>query len=215
IPDSKMRVVPLGISLQGYERSTPAARREDEGVVGYLGRIAPEKGLHVLVEAFHLLQQRTAQPLRLVAGGYLGPEHQAYYDGVLARVHELGLDGRFTYMGSLDRAGKQALLQTFDVMSMPATYDEPKGLTLLEAMAAGVPVVQPRRGSFTEMVERTGGGLLVTPDDPDALAQGLLQVLSDASLASALSERGSMSVRAHYGVDAMADAAEAAYDSLR
>ena len=46
-------------------------------------------------------------------------------------------------------------------MSVPATYDEPKGVSLLEAMACGVPVVQPRRGAFTEIVEKTGGGLLV------------------------------------------------------
>ena len=54
------------------------------------------------------------------------------------------------------------------MLSVPATYDEPKGMFLLEAMASGVPVVQPRRGAFIEIVEKTGGGLLVEPDDPDS-----------------------------------------------
>ena len=61
-------------------------------------------------------------------------------------------------------------------MSVPATYDEPKGVSLLEAMACGVPLVQPRRGAFTEIVENTGGGLLVEPDDPQSLADGILKI---------------------------------------
>jgi glycosyltransferase involved in cell wall biosynthesis len=168
----------------------------------------------VLVEAYHRLKQKTAMPLRLVAGGYLGPEHQKYFEGIVDRVRELGLEQEFSYAGSPDRAGKQALLKSFQVMSMPATYDEPKGLTLLEAMAGGVPVVQPSRGSFTEIVEKTGGGLLVAPDDPEALAQGLLRVLTDPALATELSHRGALGVRAHYSVDVMTDAAEAAYQGV-
>ncbi len=210
IPASKMKVVPLGISLGGYDAKAP----RDGGrpaTVGFFGRIAPEKGLHLLVEAFHLLKHKTARPLRLVAGGYLGREHKEYFEDVLKRVAALGLQREFTYAGSPDRAGKQQLLKSFDVMSMPATYDEPKGLTLLEAMAGGVPVVQPARGSFVEIVERTGGGLLVAPDDPEALAQGLLRVLTDASLAVEFARRGAIGVRAHYSVDVMTDAAEAAY----
>ena len=226
IPESRMKVVPLGISLGGYDaaaRSSPVAHpspvaqplgARDRATVGFFGRIAPEKGLHVLVEAYHLLRHKTAMPVRLVAGGYLGAEHKEYFEGVQRRVRELGLDAEFTYAGSPDRAGKQALLKSFDVMSMPATYDEPKGLTLLEAMAGGVPVVQPARGSFTEIIEKTGGGLLVPPGDTDALAQGLLRVLTDRDLAAALSQRGALGVRAHYSVDVMADAAEAAYASL-
>lgn len=212
IPQAKMQVVPLGISLGGYEPDARGAAADGgPATVGFFGRIAPEKGLHVLVEAYHRLKQKTARPMRLVAGGYLGPEHTEYFAGVRARIAELGLEQEFTYAGSPDRAGKQQLLQSFDVMSMPATYDEPKGLTLLEAMAGGVPVVQPARGSFVEIIEKTGGGLLVAPDDPDALAQGLSRVLNDRALADELSRRGAIGVRAHYSVDVMTDAAEAAY----
>jgi glycosyltransferase involved in cell wall biosynthesis len=101
-----------------------------------------------------------------------------------------------------------------DVMSMPATYAEPKGLSLLESMANGVPVVQPRRGAFPEIVERTGGGVLVPPDDPDALANALLALLVDRDRAAALADAGAKGVRQHYSVDWMADAAEAVYANL-
>ena len=71
---------------------------------------------------------------------------------------------------------RSRFFESLDVMSVPATYDEPKGVSLLEAMACGVPLVQPRRGAFTEIVENTGGGLLVQPDDPQSLAEGILKI---------------------------------------
>ena len=71
---------------------------------------------------------------------------------------------------------------------------------LLEAMASGVPVVQPRRGGFIEIVERTGGGLLVEQDDPDALTDGLYTLSADPALRATLAGRAHQGVRAHYTI---------------
>jgi glycosyltransferase involved in cell wall biosynthesis len=100
------------------------------------------------------------------------------------------------------------------VLSVPATYAEPKGLFLLEAMATGIPVVQPRRGAFPEILERTGGGLIVEPDQDEALADGLLTLWRDPARARALGEAGAAGVREHYTVGRMAKEAEALYSSL-
>jgi len=99
-------------------------------------------------------------------------------------------------------------------MSVPATYDEPKGVSLLEAMACGVPLVQPRRGAFTEIVESTGGGLLVKPDDPASLAEGILQIYRDKKLAEELGANGFRGVREHYTAARMADRVLEAYESV-
>ena len=101
-----------------------------------------------------------------------------------------------------------------DVLSVPTAYKEPKGIFLLEAMACGVPVVQPRRGAFTEVVESTGGGLLVEPDDAASLAAGLLRIKDDAALASELSANGYENVRRYYTVAQMADRALEVYGEL-
>ena len=130
-------------------------------------------------------------------------------------MRDAGLGNEFHYRGVLERAEKIAFLRSLDMMSMPATYDEPKGVSLLEAMACGVPLVQPRRGSFTEIIERTGGGLLVQPDDPQSLANGILQIAHDRDLATDLSANGFRGVREHYTAAHMADKVLEAFSDLR
>jgi glycosyltransferase involved in cell wall biosynthesis len=214
IPREKMRLVPLGINMDGYgARPTPA---NQPFTIGYLARIAPEKGLHTLCEAYRILRQRTpGEPARLVAAGYLPPEHQPYLDEIRRQMREWGLDEEFDYRGEVDRAQKTAFLQSLNVFSVPTTYVEPKGMFLLEAMANGVPVVQPRRGAFPEIVSKTGGGLIVEPDNPAALADGYLELWRNPDRAAALGRAGSAGVREHYDVGRMAEAAERAYASIR
>jgi glycosyltransferase involved in cell wall biosynthesis len=101
------------------------------------------------------------------------------------------------------------------VLSVPATYDEPKGMFLLEAMAAGTPVVEPRRGAFIEVIEKTRGGLLVAPDDPGALADGLHALWSDPSHTARLAAAAFDGVRAHYTVAQSASRLVDVYGSLR
>jgi glycosyltransferase involved in cell wall biosynthesis len=208
---SRITVVPLGVNLDGY---TPRMPRPD-GVfcVGYFARVAPEKGLHQLAEAYTILRRRTGDaPMRLEVAGYLGGAQQPYLDEVRRTLEAAGLGHEFTYRGQVDRDGKLGFLGSLDVLSVPATYNEPKGLFLLEAMARGVPVVQPRRGAFTEIVEKTGGGLLVAPDSPSALAEGLYTIWRDRALAERLGRAGHAGVRAHYSIDGSTDRLLAAYD---
>ena len=214
IPADKMRLAPRGINLQGYEprRSAPSG----PFTIGYFARIAPEKGLHVLCEAYRRLRARADAPgpVRLVAAGYLAPEHEPYLEGIRRQMNDWGLGAEFEYRGELDRAAKIAFLESLHVMSVPATYAEPKGIFLLEAMAIGVPVVQPRHGAFPEIVTRTGGGLLVDPGNPDALVDGWLAIWRDPALAAALGSAGAVGVREHYHVGRMAETVEAIYRDL-
>jgi glycosyltransferase involved in cell wall biosynthesis len=205
-------VVPLGIRLDGYERRQT---RDEVFRVGYFARVAPEKGLHVLAEAYPLFRKRTGgAPVRLEAAGHLSRANEPYLAGVRRSLDKAGLGNEFIYHGAVDRDGKLAFLRTLDVLSVPAPYDEPKGVFLLEAMASGVPVVQPRRGSFTEMVEKTGGGLLVAPDDPAAVADGLYELWRDPERRRTLADRAFAGVRKHYSIQVSADAQLAVYEAL-
>jgi glycosyltransferase involved in cell wall biosynthesis len=213
IAKEKMRLVPLGINLEGYSLRPP--RGSGPFTIGYFARVAPEKGLHVLADAYRRLRTRPGLgPSRLVAAGYLAPEHRAYLDGIIKDLTAWGIGDQFEYRGELDRQQKIEYLRSLDVLSVPATYEEPKGIFLFEAMACGVPVVQPRRGAFPEVVETTGGGLIVDADNPEALADGFQALWRDPARAAALGAAGAAGVRAHYSVDRMAESVERTYSEL-
>jgi glycosyltransferase involved in cell wall biosynthesis len=213
IPAEKIHVVPLGINLQGYEM-----RRSDPSrpfTIGFFARVAPEKGLHVLAQAYKKLRTEGLIPeARLQVAGYMAPEHAGYLSEIESDLNAAGLADEFRYHGSVDRDEKINFLRSLDVLSVPATYDEPKGIFLLEAMACGVPVVQPRRGGFTEVVEKTGGGLLVEPDSVEALVEGIARIFREPELGEALGKSGFDNVREHYNVSLMADRALEVYESV-
>ncbi len=211
IPESKMQVAALGINLEGYEPRAWAGDSSPPFRLGYFARVAPEKGLHVLAESYIHLRRHTEFRGTLEVAGYLGPEHRDYLRGVERTLQDAGFGAEIHYHGVLDRAQKLDFLRSLDVLSVPGTYDEPKGIFLLEAMASGIPVVQPRRGAFPELLRRTGGGLLVEPGDPAALAEGILTLYKDRDLARELGRRGAEGVREHYSAARMADRALEVY----
>lgn len=169
---------PLEVTTQ--QHLAPAEQRTEASVrlphrIGYFARIAPEKGLLQLVQTVKLLRQQGLD-VELHAGGYLGKSHLRYMRNIEEEARELG--DRFRYIGSpADAAGKYAFLKSLDLLSVPVMFPEPKGLYALEAISMGIPVVLPRRGSLTELVEGTGGGLLYDPDSPEDHARALRELL--------------------------------------
>jgi glycosyltransferase involved in cell wall biosynthesis len=213
IPERKMHVVPLGINLQGYG---PALRfRSSRFTVGYFARVAPEKGLHMLAETYIWLRRETEfSGATLEVAGYLAPEHRGYLRSIEGKMKDAGMKNEFCYRGALDRPGKIDFLRKLSVLCVPSTYDEPKGIFLLEAMANGIPVVQPRRGAFPEILRETGGGILVEPDDTASLAHGILSLWKDPAFAKELGRRGAQGVREHYSTSRMAARALEVYVNI-
>ena len=214
IPGDRLSVVPLGVNVKGFEKRVSTS--DDIFRVGFMARVAPEKGLHLLAQAFVKLRNRVGSTarIRLEAAGYLSRAHEGYLGDVRKILADTGLLDDFRYRGALDRSSKASFLNELDVHSVPATFDDAKGLPLLEAMACGVPVVQPRRGSFTEIVERTGGGLLVRPDDADSLADGLFTLWRDHKMRDQLARRGYAGVRERYTIQLSANRLLTVYESL-
>jgi glycosyltransferase involved in cell wall biosynthesis len=199
-------VVPNGIDPAPYA----ALARRNKPVIGYLARLCRDKGLETLVEAFRILKQRPEhRELRLVAGGTTLAYDRPALAALAARLDAAGLAGSYSFRSNLTRDEKLALLAEASVFSVPATYGESFGLYLLEAWAAGLPVVQPEHGAFPELLHATGGGLLVPPDDPGALAAGLDALLRDPARAEELGRRGRAAVLERFTLMRMARAVAA------
>jgi len=212
IPRAKIHVVPLGLSLKGH--GGPHLERAGEPfTIGYFARICPEKGLHVLVDAYCRLRQTPGlPPSRLRIAGWLGEHNRAYFEEQVRKLTACGLAGDFEHIDCPDHASKVYFLQGLDVLSVPTVYREPKGLYVLEAWANGVPVVQPRHGSFPELLAATGGGMLVNPEDPADLARGLRELLEDRGRCQELGAQGQKAVRREFTAEVMARNTVAVYE---
>lgn len=209
IPAAKMRVAPLGIAVPDDLEPAPLAR--DPFTIGYFARIAPEKGLHLVADAYILMRRELGlPPARLRVAGYKGHDQHAYFERIVRRLESAGLGGEFEYAGSPDRAGKFAFLRTLDVFCVPSPYREPKGLYLLEAMAAGLPFVAPNHGAFPELMQADVGSVTHTGDPPD-FAHALMSVWRHPASAAEQGKNGYALVRERFTLARMAECVEAIY----
>lgn len=205
VPSSRIHTVRLGINMDGHgilSNNIP----ERPFTIGYLARICPEKGLHLLVEAFLDLARRVGpEEVRLKVAGYLGKRNETYFENIKRQIKTWKLDHVFEYAGEINREEKIIFLNSLHVLSVPTPYKEPKGLFLLEALANGIPAVQPAHGAFPEILEITGGGVLVDPNSPEALAEGLYELMNDSERRRKLGQQGRESVHRDFTDKKMAE----------
>jgi len=203
----RVRVIYNGINLDGLEirKPKPETRGNTAPVLGYFARMCKEKGLDTLVEAYIHLKHRGKVPrLKLHIGGSCGPSDEPFVKELRRRLAEAGYIGEVGFFPNLSRAEKQDFLGALSVFSVPASYGEAFGLYLLEAMAAGVPVVQPRAAAFPEIIAATGGGGLCEPGNPKSLAEAIERLLLNPQQARALGEAGRNAVFERFNAEAMA-----------
>lgn len=199
IPPERIHVVPLGIGLDDFNAIAVDREAVNLPTVGFLARICPAKGLHILVEAFIRLRAMPGMSAaRLHVAGWLGPDDEDYFRRQQQRLAEAGIADALDFHRAPNRAAKHQFLREIDVLSVPTVYREPKGRYVLESLAAGVPVVQPRHGAFPELLARTGGGELFEPGDAPGLATALFGLLSDAARRQELGRQGRAGVEAHH-----------------
>jgi len=200
---SKIDVVWPGIALNDY-RELPVETIPRPLTIGFLARFVPEKGLHLLVDAFIRLYRSGEFPnLQLVAGGYVSRAYKTYMDGIRKTIRENGVEDRIKLLGTLERADKLKFFRQIDVFSVPAPYREPKGISILEALASGVPVVQPNHGAYPEWINATQGGLLHRPNDSADLAEKLATLLRDADLRKRLGQQGRQGIFEKFSSECM------------
>ncbi len=205
LPVDKIDVVPLGLNMDGH--GVPVEKPEPPPfIIGYLARICPEKGLHILVDAFQILTEAFgANNVQLHVAGYLGKKDEPYLEELVNRIQAWGLSDSFVHHGEVTRTQKIDFLNRLHVFSVPTVYRESKGLSIIEALANGVPVVQPQHGTFPEMMHATEGGILVEPESADALAVGIMELLNDVERRQHLGKTGQANVHQKFNDEIVAE----------
>jgi len=208
-----IEVVPNGITLEGFEtgpaqevgpdlragRSAPPSP-----VIGYLARMTRDKGLELLIDAFlHLARDLGDTTAQLKIGGAATVGDQPFIARMKQRLVAAGLAARVSWHPNLSRPDKLAFLRSLTLFSVPAIYHEAFGLYVVEAMACGIPVVQPDASAFPEILS-SGGGLLVPPNNPASLARAWHTLLADAPSRAALSTAARTSAEQNFSAPVMA-----------
>jgi glycosyltransferase involved in cell wall biosynthesis len=201
-PNLRIEVMPNGIDLEGYRVAQPAT----PPVIGYLARMIREKGLPELVAAFiHLRTQLNHPNARLQIAGTATAGDSKLIGELKQKLAAAGLADQVTWSPNISRKEKADMLASLTLFSVPATYPEAFGLYLIEALASGVPVVQPRASAFPEIIATSGGGVLVPPGDPLALAAAWHELLEHPEALQTLREKGRHAAGQFYSVQAMRD----------
>lgn len=203
LPPDRVRVIFNGMSLEGFEQpGTPP----DPPVIGYLARFIEGKGLGLVVKAFIELKKRGRFPgVKLRCAGTMTREDEAFVAKQRAALEASGCAADAEFLPNVSREAKIDFLKNLTLLSVPATYGEAFGLYMIEALAAGVPVVKPRHAAFPEIVEATGGGILCEPENPMALADAWEILLGDPARARAMGLQGREVVRREFSMERMAD----------
>jgi glycosyltransferase involved in cell wall biosynthesis len=206
LPVERIAIVPNGINLAGYpaERGQPRPLPRPP-VLGYFGRMNRDKGLDLLVDAFLLLKSRGKVPdLRLRVAGSCGPTDEPVVAEQTAKLRRAGLESASEFLRNVSREAKVQFLEGLSVFSVPARYGEAFGLYLVEAFAAGVPVVQPRTAAFPELIEQSQAGVLCEPENALALAEAIEALLLEPARLEQLSMAAVRAARGQFSVAAMA-----------
>lgn len=183
---------------------------EGRPVVGFVGQLIPRKGVLTVIDAFEAIRQQVPNAA-LVIVGCAPPDEPAYEQECRQRVKQLSLDDDVRFVGY--RRDVPALMRTFDVFLFP-TRAEPFGKVVIEAMAAGCPVVASQVGGIPEIINSKEIGALIQPDIPEEAAKETLRFLTDADLAAQTGRAGATDVRQRFGVSQMVRKLESIYTEI-
>lgn len=200
-----VQLIPNGLDLSEFDRLPDRATGAchfpaiaGKRVILFLGRIHPQKGLDLLVRAFHDVVHRCPETFLLIAG----PDEEGYRRHVEADLKRLVPPDRFLFTGLLQGESRLAALASADIFVLPS-YSEGLPMAALEAMAAGLPVILSEDCNLSS-VQEIGAGLVV-PTQADALCKAILYLIDAPFLAKAMGQRGAVFVRTHYAWDTVAD----------
>jgi glycosyltransferase involved in cell wall biosynthesis len=212
IPEDNFYVIPLGIDPGDL---TKIEKGDNWPAIGYYCRINSQNGFDKLVDAFIRLRSGDDLPgLTLhISGGYTGDD-KPFIGEQIRKIKASGLKSSVRIYPEFQGNSKLEFFRNIDVVSVPVRKYDGYGLYILEANAAGVPVVQPSTGAFPEIIQRTKGGIIYSPDSVEELSANLLNLLKDNDLRHLLGKQGKEKVLNDLSLGKMSEGLSEVYNSL-
>ena len=202
IPADKIHVVYGGIDLSSYEQ---APLTFDPPVIGYLCRMSEYFGLGIIVDAFiELKKDAKYTDLKLsLIGGYTGDD-KPFVKKIVRKLTSEGFIKDVKIYDDFDIEHRLDFFKSLSLLSVPVLGGEAFGAYQVEALASGVPIVQPNLGGYPEFIEATGGGILYEPNEPKFLAQALSSMLDNPDKVREMGKKGREVVMDHFSMQNMA-----------
>jgi glycosyltransferase involved in cell wall biosynthesis len=198
ISEEKINTVYMGIDLNEYP---PAQLKSQKPVIGFLSRMCPLRGLDILIDTFIMLRQNPdLKDCQLQISGGKSQADEPFLSYIKHRLEKEGFINEVSFLPEFLGEGRRQWLNSLSVMCVPEKEEAAYGLFALEAQAAGVPVVVPRVGIFPEMLELTGGGVLVEVNSPEFFASALTPLLQDTASAFELGKKGRKGIEEHFDI---------------
>jgi glycosyltransferase involved in cell wall biosynthesis len=213
IPDENMEVLHLGVDPEDYQFINATTKSR---TIGYLSRLCRENGLEVLVDAFILLKKMDGHEdvKLLLTGGYTADDIK-FIKAQKKKIQTAGLTDSVKFIDDFEGEGRKDFFKQVQLLSVPVLKGEAFGIYLLEAMASGIPVVQPALGAFPEIIEKSGGGITYHHNSPGELAKALSQLMADKDKVSELSMLARKGTEDIYNIHFLAKRLISVYHSLK
>lgn len=213
IPESKMQTVHLGVDTADYSPKPIAAKGP---MIGYLSRMCEENGLAVLVDAYLILRENpeySAVQLK-ITGGKTGDDLH-FIKEQKQKISKAGLENDVFWAEEFEGEERQKFFDSVRLVSVPVLNGEAFGLYQLEAIASGIPMIQPALGAFPEVIETCGGGVIYGENKPEILAEKLKELIFDDARLQQLSNAGIAGVKAHFDIHAQARKMMVVYENVQ
>ncbi len=200
VPHERIRLLPRSVDLERFKYLDPQAKRKEDFNVGIIGRITPLKGHLHFIKAMARIY-RSVPRLKIWIVGDAPASKEAYKEEVQVLVRRLGLWHCTEFLGT--QRDIPGILAHLDLVVLATTTHEAFGRVVVEAQAAGVPVVATKVGGVVDIIEDGKNGLLVPPADPKSMADAVMRIFKDTQLARDLAENAYAKVKEKYNVELM------------
>jgi len=212
IPDEKLHVLHVGVNPSVYTYTKPASEPQ---AIGFLSRMNDENGFEILIDAFIKLKENPAfSTLQLKATGGMTGDDTKFLNRQLQKLKQKDIIRDFEILPDFTPDALREFFRSISVLSVPVLNGEAFGLYQIEALASGVPLVQPALGAFPEIINATGGGVIYQPNTAEALAEKLAEVLLSPVKLESMSLSGRKSIEEKFDCGLLSGQMVSIYETL-